>query len=225
MIIGMLRHRVFDLFNKHEQLVVEEIKKPLKSSEIKLLYLNSLTPIIQEVIAQNKTIISRFSIDREDLVKSIHDSLLPEIDLRIPIIQKTLERGFTGVQLWKNLSPKYITELKLESQELGLRGRVDRVLISESIMPYEVKTRDKMFDSDKLQLAGYALLLESEFSKKVSCGIIELLGKQQQVDLTSELKSQVLDIAQNIRDLNEQRALMPSNFQKCNNCELRENCS
>jgi len=107
---------------------------------------------------------------------------------------------------------------------LGLRGRIDRVKIDEGIFPYEIKTREKVYESDKIQLAGYALLLEQEFSRKVEKGIVEFLGKQEEVLLDETLKNKVLEIADKIRNLKEDTAFTSSNFSKCEKCEMRESC-
>ncbi|MBU4087015.1 MAG: CRISPR-associated protein Cas4 [Nanoarchaeota archaeon] len=225
MINGMLRHKVFDIFNKNESSLVSSIKSKINQEEIKKLYLNFLHDIIQEILTQNNILAGKFRINEKDFSKSILETMNPEIEMRVKSITTFLEKGFLGKELWRELIPKYLTELKLESQELGLRGRVDRVMFSDSILPYEVKTRDKIYESDKLQLAGYALLLEKEFNKQISKGIVEFLGQQQEIDLTQELKNKVLEIAETIRNLSEENASMPSNFEKCRNCELNENCA
>lgn len=224
MINGMLRHKVFDIFNKNESSLVSSITTKISSSEIKNLYNHLLQNIVKEVLIQNEILASKFRIIEPNFLKSVRETMNPEISLRAESITKVLEKGFLGKELWRNLSPKYLTEFKLESSELGLRGRADRVKFSEKITPYEIKTREKIFESDKIQLAGYALLLEKEFSKEVNSGIIEFLGQQQEVDLTPELKARVLEIAEKIRNLADETAEMPSNFQKCRECEFRENC-
>jgi len=137
---------------------------------------------------------------------------------------KTLSLGFLGKELWRNLKPKYLTEFKLESFALGLRGRVDRIKFDDLPVPIERKTREKIFESDKIQLAGYALLLQEEFGKPVNEGIIEIMGKQEQVSLTPELKNQVLEIAEKIRNLKEDNAFTPSNFSKCESCDFQQDC-
>jgi len=224
MILGMLRHHVFDVFNKNEKLLVSSIKEKISSSEIQKLYETMLSEVINKTIILNKNQIISFRIDNKELIDSVNKTASPEIQIRIPAIINAINSGFLGKELWRELKPKYLTEYKIESYELGLRGRVDRIKFLDFPMPIERKTREKIFESDKIQLAGYALLLESEFGRKVDSGIIEIMGKQEQIELTSELKSRVLEIAEKIRNLVEQTAFTPSNFSKCEKCELREDC-
>jgi len=224
MILGMLRHKVFDVFNKNESILVSSIKTKISEQDIKKLYNELLNNIIKETILFNKNLLFKFNINESVFSKSVNETAFPEIELRIPAIIKTINSGFLGKELWRNLKPKYLTEFKIESQNLGLRGRVDRIKFEDSILPIERKTREKVFESDKIQLAGYALLLEQEFGRKVEKGIIEIMGKQEEVDLNSELKNKVLEIADKIRNLIEDNAFTPNNFSKCKNCEFAEEC-
>lgn len=224
MINGMLRHKVFDVFNKNEKVLVSGIKSGLKQEEIKKLYENLINNIANETILLNQNLISKFNINKAEFAGSINKTIEPEIKLRVEALITVINSGFLGAELWRNLKPKYLTEYKIESPSLGLRGRVDRIKFEDSILPIERKTRERIFDSDKIQLAGYALLLEQEFSRKVDSGIIEITGKHEQVELTDELKNKVLEIADKIRNLTEENAYSPSNFSKCESCEFREEC-
>ncbi len=225
MINGMLRHKVFDLFNKNEKVLVESIKIKIPEKEIKKLYETLLINITKEVLMQNQNLAGSFGIDEKEFSNSISKTTNPEINLRVSAVSKTLEKGFLGKELWRNLKPKYLTEYRIESQELGLRGRIDRIMFSESPIPIEIKTREKIYDSDKIQLAGYALLLEKEFNKNIGKGAVEYLGKREDIELTEELKNQVLEIAEKIRNMTEENASFPSNFEKCKSCALKENCN
>ena len=224
MINGMLRHKVFDLFNKNEASLVSSIKEKLEEKEIRKLYDNLLLGITEEIIYQNRNLMESFALSPVDFKKSVKETINPEINIRIPSIIETINRGFLGKELWRELKPKYLTEFKIVSEELGLQGRVDRIEFSENISPVEIKTREKVYDSDKIQLAGYALLLEKEFGKPVNFGIVEILGKKQQIELNEELKNKVLEIAEKLRNLTDEQAEFPSNFEKCRNCDFRENC-
>lgn len=224
MILGMMRHHVFDIFNKNENPLVSSIKTKLTEEEIKAMYFSLLQDLIKETLILHQNNVQKFRINSSEFQKSVVKTAAPEIDLRVSSVSKTLSLGFLGKELWRELKPKYLTEYKIESPVLGLRGRVDRIKFAEFPLPVERKTRDKIFDSDKIQLAGYALLLQEEFGKPVNEGIIEIMGKQELVSLTPELKNQVLEIAEKIRNLKEENAFTPSNFSKCESCDFQQDC-
>lgn len=223
MILGMLRHKIFDLFNKNESTLVAGIKTKINAGEIKKLYDNLLHQIVNEVSSFNSNLMFKFDIQKPEFSNSVKETTNPEINLRVNAILSGINSGFLGKELWRNLKPKYLTEFKLESPELGLRGRIDRIMFSDKILPFEIKTREKVYESDKIQLAAYALLLEKEFGKKIDSGVIEFRGNQQPVQLDEELKAQVIELADEIRNMKEGK--MPSNFSKCKQCQLREECT
>ena len=124
----------------------------------------------------------------------------------------------------ENLSPKYLSELSIESEDLGLKGRIDRVKIYSEIIPYEIKTRAEVYEGDRIQLAGYALLLESKFNQKIEKGVVETETSNQEVALTQELKERVLEIAEEIRNFEKNEPEFPANFQKCQKCVFNKEC-
>jgi CRISPR/Cas system-associated exonuclease Cas4 (RecB family) len=64
--------------------------------------------------------------------------------------------------------------------------------------------------------------LQEEFGKKIEKGIVETKKKQEEIEITDEMKEKVLEIAEKIREMKD--AEMPNNFNKCKNCRLREDC-
>ena len=96
--------------------------------------------------------------------------------------------------------------------------------IGEKIFPYEIKTRDEIFESDKIQLAAYALLLEEEFGKKVEKGVIETSKSKQEVELDKGQKLLVLEIIEKIRNLDKENPGFQNNLSKCRSCKFNELC-
>jgi len=223
MLLGSLRHKILDLFNKNEPAIVSSITERLEPPQILELYKKTLSEITNEIFERNKRMVIGYKIDKFDFYQDLLKYLKKEFNLRIQTILKTINLGFLGKELWRNLKPKYLTEFSLESSELGLRGRVDRIKLEEQIIPYEVKTRSGIFESDKLQLAGYALLLENEFGKQINKGIIETLDSSEEIKITQEQKQQILNIAEQIRNIKDAPSLL-SNFKKCNSCSLKKQC-
>ena len=222
MIQGFLKHKALDIFNKNESSIVSSINQKTSQTEIKQLYQNNLLEIAKETLSSYINQARSFGINQEDFLKQILKISEPEVKLRIEAIFQALELGFLGKELWRELKPKYLTEYEIVSEELGLKGRVDRIKIDSNITPYELKTREEIYESDKIQLAAYALLLEQEFLKPVNLGIVETATQVQEIELNQELKNKVLEIAEKIRNLEEPPCL--SNFSKCQACKLQKAC-
>lgn len=222
MLLGSLRHKILDLFNKNESALVSSINQKINEKELYEKYKILLNEITDEVFQRNSKMVYSYKINQLDFFEDLLDYLDKDLKLRIENIIKTINLGFLGKELWRNLSPKYLTEFKIESVELGLRGRVDRIKFQGIIIPYEIKSRKGIFDSDKLQLAGYSLLLEKEFGKDIKKGVIETLDETREIEITPDLKARVLEIAEEIRQID--KAMMPSNFNKCKPCSLKQEC-
>ena len=222
MILGMIKHKIFDVFNKQDYLIIASISQVLSKKELSSLYETDLIKIIDEICNQNEKMMESFSILKKEVLESMLKLTKREIELRVESILKVLSRNIFGKELWRNLSPKYLTEVSIVNPELGLKGRVDRVQLDNNIIPYEIKTREEIYESDRIQLAGYALLLEKEFNKPVNFGIVEVENKQEEIILDEKLKARVLELAEEIRNLKEPKFL--NNFSKCEKCSLRDEC-
>ena len=223
MMSGFLKHKVFDYFNKNEAAIVSNIKENLNEEQIKDFYSRNLAEIIRQVALDYRNIFEKFEINLGEFSSEVHEFMGREIQLRAESIKSFLERKIFGRQLWQELKPKYLTEFEIISDGLGLKGRVDRVKFDSEILPYELKTRAEIFEADKIQLAAYSLLLEGKYERKINSGIIESGKEKEEIEITEEMKARVLEIAEILRNLDKEPALL-NNFSKCQSCRLRKEC-
>jgi len=99
------------------------------------------------------------------------------------------------------------TEVWLSSSELGIRGRADLVYESnDGYQPWDIKTGRppvELLDSYKLQVAAYALLLESNYKCQVKRGGLRFtgLGIDESFLIIPELRREVVEIADSIRNM------------------------
>ncbi len=231
MIEGLMRHQVLETFGKNEEKLfqnLELINNTLTSEKIKQNYREFLEKIVKNIFQKNLKSIKAFQININELYKKIKKQMNKEIILRIIAVENTLRKGFTGEALWENLQPKYHSEYPLISEKLGLKGRADRLMISENtIIPFELKTRqaEKIYPSDEVQLTAYAMLLEEKFNTKIPLAILESGDIKHELTITSEHKQKVLDLIKEVTELLETgNPKFPSSFSKCQNCFFKEAC-
>jgi CRISPR-associated exonuclease Cas4 len=230
MALGKLKHSILENASKKEIELVSSIDKQYDKLDLVLLYEKFINNTADKIIFENKKMVEGFRINSEELKKKIVSEFVQDIKLRVESISEKMKEGLKKEELWENLDKIYISELSLESEHYGLRGRVDRVEISRKldlIVPYEVKSRaDRIFPSDEIQLTAYAMLLEDYYKRKVERGIIEVTGMKKEIPITEENKAKVLDIAEQIRNLSEKNPPpMQSNFNKCQKCIFNEFCA
>ena len=225
MIEGRIRHEILEHFSNKERGFVESL--PLSEQEkIISLYYNLLLSIINQILSKSRNQILSFKINPDNLQSKIFTAMNNDILLRAESVSNAMSQGFQGSQLWENLKPKYFSEFEVSSQELGLKGRVDRVMFGEEIIPFELKTREiqKVYDSDEIQVVAYAMLLEEHFNKKIKLGILESGNKKHEIIITDTLKQKVRDLIKEIREISA-NPKYPSNFSKCQICAHQNLCN
>jgi len=134
------------------------------------------------------------------------------------------QNSLFGEDLWRNLTPKILTEVKLKSHKLKLKGNVDRVEIHKgTVLPIELKTgkmaKEGVWPSHRVQVAAYMMLLQEEYAIVVDRAIIRYLDHQQSrtVMLNPYMEME-------IRELTEKTARLFAGSEPPKPCG-RENCT
>lgn len=123
-----------------------------------------------------------------------------------------------------------LDNVTLCSERLKLIGRPDRLVrTEEGLIPEEWKPSKRVYPSHRAQLGAYFLLVEEEYGERPPYGVVVLGdGSRVRVENTEALRSEVLDIAQKIREHRARiREEIPVNSPawKCRACGQRGNCS
>ena len=124
--------------------------------------------------------------------------------------------------------------LRIHCPDLGLRGELDELVIAPSgvYLPVDYKLSTKVSDSFRVQIAAYALLVESRFKAegaRVETGYLYLIVPRSlhPVPITEALRTQVRASLTAIRDIlrREQLPPPPRARAKCRDCEFRRFCN
>jgi CRISPR-associated exonuclease Cas4 len=125
----------------------------------------------------------------------------------------------------------------LSSETLGLKGRIDLVIISPSleaatreVFPVDYKHSEQQAGTHfKLQLAAYALLLEETFQVPVRRAFLYSIPrrKAQEIPLTPALRKRVGTILRDMRQMltSEQMPEPTKEYRRCPTCEFRRFCN
>lgn len=124
----------------------------------------------------------------------------------------------------------WLNELYLESEELGLKGKVDVLeLDGRRTVPVERKRAESgdYYHSDEVQLAGYCMLLEEHLEEPVREGAIYLYETDQRmhVPITENHRETVRDQIEAMRTMTVGKIPpLTDNPSKCEKCSTREYC-
>ncbi len=126
-------------------------------------------------------------------------------------------------------------DIGVESDILGLRGRIDMVIeVGEGeereLIPVDYKqSRRRIGRHIRRQLAAYGLMLEETWGGRVRRGFIySLLTRQaEEVALTEGLRGEVREVVAAMREMIEREAMPgpPRSRRPCVNCEFRRFCN
>jgi CRISPR-associated exonuclease Cas4 len=124
----------------------------------------------------------------------------------------------------------WLNELYLESEELGLKGKIDVLdMDATGAVPVERKRAEsgQHYRSDKIQLAGYCMLLEEHLGEPVHEGAIYLYETDQRlhVTITEDHRESVREQIEEMRSMSpDDVPPLTDNPKKCEKCSTREYC-
>jgi len=234
LVLGSLRHEIYDFINQSEEKIVASITKKIQYSELISLYKNFYSRALRERIIKNKSKIKEVNLDMVDVFKRTWHLILNEAEIRAKNIFDFIQKyNIYGSKLWEKLTPKIISEQRVESKELQLRGIIDRIEVYEkSYTPVELKTgkipKDGVWPGHRIQIIAYAMLLEEKFKTNVKEGFINYLDAKEtrKIAINPFMREEIINLIKDVQEL--LKAQQPPNYcenrNKCTNCGLKETC-
>ena len=233
-VMGSIRHETYDNMNKKEEEIVTSITKKTTLEDIQKLYKQNYLGILRKSVANNRRRLEEINVNMLDAYKKAFPFIIEESSVRAANIFNFIEASNVfGEELWQKLTPKIISELGVESEELRLKGVIDQVHVySSDYVPFELKTgrapSDGVWPSHRVQIAAYSLLLQEKFSKPVKEGFVLYLDSKEKrhVAINPFMKLEIKQLTDDVINLLENVNLPDfcSNQNKCRKCGLRQTC-
>ena len=234
LVMGTIRHETYDIINKKEEEIVISITKNMKLEDIQQLYKQNYLKILRKSIADNRKRLEEVSLNMLDAYKKSFPFIMEECSMRSLNIFNFIEaNNVFGEELWQRLTPKIISELRIESDELMLKGIIDQVHVYDNeYVPFELKTgrtpQDGVWPSHRIQIAAYSLLLQEKFSKPIKEGFVFYLDTKEKrhIAINPFMRDEVKNIVGEVIALLENKKLPDfcNNENKCTKCGLRQTC-
>jgi CRISPR-associated exonuclease Cas4 len=120
--------------------------------------------------------------------------------------------------------------VRIQCPLLGLSGELDELVISEGVyLPVDYKLSHRANDSFAVQVAAYALLVESHFQTRVETAYIYLipLRTMYPVAVTAALRGLIVSSLESIRATIRSERMPPPPPKRaiCRDCEFRRFCN
>jgi CRISPR-associated protein Cas4 len=229
---GTIRHSVNDKFNKTESEVVSKITRADSFEKVFGNYKDQYYNILKKVVIENKYLIKELKLDAKELFKEMWPFLVYDSLMRAKNVFDFARRNDVyGEELWNQLTPKLLSEMKVTSESLKLKGIVDLIEDHQThFVPIELKTgkvpREGIWPGHKIQIASYMMLLEEQ--KPVKEGRIRYLetDESRTVTMNPFIKLEVQELISKVFQLLKNKELpdYAENKRKCASCRLREVC-
>ncbi len=234
LVMGSVRHETYDKINKNEEELVTSITKRIDLEQIQSIYKQKYLQFLRKTLADNKKRLDSVNINMLEAYRKSFPFILEESSIRAANIHNFIEaNNVFGEELWQKLTPKIISELRIESDELKLKGIIDQVHVYEAeYVPYELKTgkmpRDGVWPSHRIQIAAYSLLLQERFKKPIKEGFVVYLDTREKrhIAINPFMKEEVKQLVNDILGMIENYKLPDfcNNENKCRKCGLKQTC-
>jgi CRISPR-associated protein Cas4 len=231
---GSIRHKVYENINLADESIIKSIKKGINLGDLKALYHQKYREILLEAIKNYKDELKKFNLTTQELFKSVWPLILSESESRAKTIHDfILKYNIFGTELWEKLTPKIESELRIESEILGLKGVIDQIEVyNEGFVPIELKTgkapREGVWPGHKIQLIAYALLIEEKFKTEIKEGFVHYLDSKQKrhIAINAFMRLEVKELIQKVNELlkNQNIPNFEKNTNKCVICGLKDDC-
>jgi CRISPR-associated exonuclease Cas4 len=232
--LGTIRHETYDNLNKIEELLIKSIKERKTKEELIVLYKSKYREILTNVINHNKKPLNELSLNPNEVFKQVWPLILEEAETRATILYDfIILNNIYGEELWDKITPKIKSEIRIESEELHLKGIIDQLEIyPQGIVPIDLKTgsmpKEGVWPSHKIQIAAYAMLAEEKYKKQIKEGFIHYLDHKEKrhIPINIFLKDEIKELVKKVENILSNKELpdIVDNQNKCTNCGLKEIC-
>ncbi len=228
---GIIEHILRKELSFRYPRILERVSEPMEISESVDREIDSILKgfpfIYRELVNQSPEDVDCNTILQELVAGLHHETAALHRTLEFMVEEAGLQKAIEEVTPWR-------IEYAVESRELGISGRIDKVLRRNNIyIPVEVKTGrvpSSVWWGDRLQVAAYSMLLEEELdSVDISFSIVEYTRSSERcpVKVTERLRRAVLETRDDI--IRILGGFVPEvcchgNNNKCSVCSFKTEC-
>jgi len=197
-------------------------------------YLNYSLSIVKQRIINHKQVLRQVNVSAVHAFTDVWPTIQREsMDRALNVHEFFIQHQVLGQQLWEQLMPKISSEMSVSSQELLLRGIVDRIEhYNQKHILVELKTgsapKEGIWPGHSVQIAAYALLLEKHYNEPINEGFVYYLDikERRKVVINPFMKEEVKTLVAEIFSILKENSIpnYTENKNKCTHCGLRQQC-
>ncbi len=206
--LGSVRHAVYENLSRQEKSLISSVQKP-DEQHISSLFTASYSSGLRNALIAFRADLQRFRIDLSQAFRDIWPKLSEDARARALAVFRVAEKEHAvGQKLWDVFFPKIESEKWVSSEQLGVRGIVDRIEIwPDHLLPVELKTgkmpMEGVWHTHRLQIACYMLLVSAEKHADVRRGVVEYLDHRERREVVYNpfMKEEIIQLRDKVREL------------------------
>lgn len=225
---GTILHEAIDRMQEGINDVTTKVTESTTLSDLEMNYKKAYYLGLFNTINAKENSIKLLNLDKKDIFKTLWKKLSEDALNKAAFIFNTSQKNkLYGKELLDKI--KANTEVRLESEILGLRGVADRVEEDGGrVLVYEMKTgkapAEGIWPNHKIQLAAYMMML-AEQGREVE-GAVEYSGERRKLCLNPFLEDEVKTLTRTVHEIIQTKKVpgCAKSENKCKICGLKKYC-
>ncbi len=230
MVMGSLKHEVFEQANGKEQDAFLSVVKGTKEEEAFNIFYKLYIDTLAAGLKRKEGTMEQFGIAKEEAEKEMRLLLFREArDRSSSVLRFAISNDVYGYELWESIVPKVFAEVRVSSKELRLRGIVDKIeLFPDKCITHEMKTGKApvtgIWPSHRIQVAAYCMLAERKFNVTSTESVVSYVtaGLTRKIMMNPFMEQEVLDTTERVIRLFESDKIPQSCGKETCSCRKHE---
>jgi len=210
---GKILHRAFELFDSFEKEYLNDLELPIELERFTKDYIIMANRgLVRAILEFNAP---------QTYILELKDIIHREAKFRANYVWSFIEKY--GEQFYNKINPIIKSEILLKYNDLV--GRIDRLEKYKSgrLIPIEIKTGTYK-EYHKIQLAGYAILLEKNYNTKIDVGLLYYTKTDRYIEVELDpYKELFLELYEKVK-LFLDSPRMIANKKYCQYCDYKYFC-
>jgi CRISPR-associated protein Cas4 len=231
MVRGILVHKVKEDVSNSERILLENrVNESSSIEEIRKVIFNNAYQCAKNAVLRDRSSLEGVGLDPMDILSELKKDLYYDSISTAARLKRALERADLHTAL-EMMYPECKMECMLEDRELDLRGRIDRYEhVGDVTIPIDYKSgnfKGEVTDSQRVQIAAYAIMLERGLNTRVPFGLIEYtnLDRILPVIVDQYARNEVMEILDKVKKIVYEKKEPEKNRDwRCDYCSFKEHC-
>lgn len=228
---------VHEIRRGYEEITRQNMWRIKENINLEDIFSTIFDEIPQFIAKISKKYEDKYNLDHS-ILKSVCNDLKDDMKLESQFLSLKVKRILNatsrrGGEIAEMFFPQYLMEFSLQSKELNLKGKIDKIEVINGIYyPVEVKNgippSKGVWLADALQIAAYAALMDYELNKEVLVGFVDYIKicERRPVVVNSVLYQKLFGVLDDIITMFEKEEIpeFKLNKNKCEKCEYVDIC-